>query len=389
MKRTKKIERMPRVHSTSAKQTLKESKKVKENTLSATERKFQHVFETAQDGILLLDAETGVISDSNLTLEKMLGYSHEEILGQKPWDIGSFKYLLASQEAFRDFRKKRSIYYETLPLETKDGGHLDVELTSNYYRVGSQKVVQWYIRDITERMRTEKALKESEHRFRGIFENTTIGLYRTTPEGRILLANPTLIRMLGYESFQDLAERDLEKSGFEPQYPRDEFRRQIERMGEIRGLEAARKKKDGTTIFVRESARTIRDDDGKVLFYEGTVEDTTERTRAEKSLRESEERYRGLFEDSPISLWEQDFSEVKRHLEKLRQKGVTDFWAFFESHPEVVTEYAREVKVLDVNKATVKLYQAENKADLLKNLDQVLEEEAENYFREELIGIAE
>jgi len=318
----------------------------------------------------------------------MLGLSHQEILSQKPWDIGPFKSLLPSQEAFRKLQAKRDIQFETLPLETKDGRHLDVELVSRVYRVGSEKIMQWNIRDLTERMRTEKALQESEHRFRSIFENTAIGLYRTTPEGRILLANPTLIRMLGYETFEDLAHRDLKKAGFEPQYPRDEFRQQVERMGEVRGFEAAWKMKDGTTIFVRESARVFRNEEGKVLYYEGTVEDITERTRAEESLRESEERYRGLFEDSPISLWEVDFSAVKLGIEDLRKLGITDFRVYFESRPGEITRCLKMIKVVDVNQATLKLFKAKNKTDIFNNLGLILGESAEG-LQEELINIAQ
>jgi PAS domain S-box-containing protein len=144
------------------------------------------------------------------------------------------------------------------------------------------------VRDITERKRAEEALRESEDRFRTLYENSTIGLYRTTPDGRIHLANPALIRMLGYSSFDDLSNRNLEKNGFEPSYPRTQFVEIIEKDGEVKGLESSWKRKDGTIIFVRESARAIRDSQAKTLYYDGTVEDITERKRAEEALRESE-----------------------------------------------------------------------------------------------------
>jgi PAS domain S-box-containing protein len=129
------------------------------------------------------------------------------------------------------------------------------------------------------------ALRENEERFRGIFENTVIGLYRTAPDGRILMANPTLLRMLGYGSFDDLAHRNLEKEGFEPSYDRREFRSRMELEGEIIGLESAWTRCNGTTIFVRENAKAIRRTDGTVAFYEGSVEDISERKRAEEEVR--------------------------------------------------------------------------------------------------------
>jgi PAS domain S-box-containing protein len=136
-----------------------------------------------------------------------------------------------------------------------------------------------------ERQRAERALRESEERFRSLFENATVGIYRTTPEGRILMANKTLVRMLGYEHFDDLAARNLEVDGFEPGYPRRLFREQIEKGGEVRGMEEAWTRLDGSEIFVRESARTIRSGDGLILYYDGIVEDITERKRAEEALR--------------------------------------------------------------------------------------------------------
>jgi len=132
-----------------------------------------------------------------------------------------------------------------------------------------------------------EALEENAERFRSLYQNSTIGLYRTTPDGRILLANPTLVRMLGYDSFEELSQRNLEKDGFEPSYPRSKFIEKIEKDGEVYGLESAWKRRDGSIIYVRESARAIRDASGRTLFYDGTVEDITEKKLAEEKLLSS------------------------------------------------------------------------------------------------------
>ncbi|MBN1780809.1 PAS domain S-box protein [bacterium] len=134
------------------------------------------------------------------------------------------------------------------------------------------------------------SLRESEERFRSLFDNSTLGIYRTTPAGQIILVNPTALRMLGYNSFEDLSIRNLEQSGFEPAYPRDEFKRRLDEEGTIIGLESAWIRKDGSVMFVRESARAIRDESGTILYYDGIFEDITQRKEAqiqiEKDLSE-------------------------------------------------------------------------------------------------------
>ncbi|MEQ9618315.1 MAG: ATP-binding protein [Deltaproteobacteria bacterium] len=137
---------------------------------------------------------------------------------------------------------------------------------------------------VVERKRAEETLRESEERFRTIFENSQLGIYRTTPDGRILMANPRLVQILGYSSFDELTSRNLEEEGFETTSKRSQFKKLIKREGEIKGLESTWKRQDGAVIFVRENARAALGDDGAVLYYEGTVEDITENKKLESQL---------------------------------------------------------------------------------------------------------
>jgi diguanylate cyclase (GGDEF)-like protein/PAS domain S-box-containing protein len=133
-----------------------------EQTLKDSELRYRRLFETAQDGILILDAETGMIEDVNPFLIKMLNYSHEEFIKKRLWEVGAFKDVDASQDAFQALQKNEYIRYENLPLRAKDGKLIHVEFVSNVYMVEKKRVVQCNIRDITERKLAQDALLESE-----------------------------------------------------------------------------------------------------------------------------------------------------------------------------------------------------------------------------------
>lgn len=157
-------------------------------------------------------------------------------------------------------------------------------------------------RDITDRKQAEEALRISEERYRNIFESAVIGIYRTSPEGKILMANSTLIKMLGFDSFEELAQRDLEKEGFEDINQRNKFRKSIAKDNSLTGLESVWKTKDGRSVIVQENAKAISDNNGNILYYEGTIEDITERKKMERTLRESEEKFRNAFLTNPDSI---------------------------------------------------------------------------------------
>ena len=133
-----------------------------QTALAVSEARYRRLFETAQDGILILDAGTGMINDANPFLIEMLGYPKAEILGKKLWDIGAFKDIKASQEAFLELQTKEYVRYEDLPLETKDGRSITVEFISNVYSVDHQRVIQCNIRDITDRKKAEEIKEKGQ-----------------------------------------------------------------------------------------------------------------------------------------------------------------------------------------------------------------------------------
>jgi diguanylate cyclase (GGDEF)-like protein/PAS domain S-box-containing protein len=138
--------------------------------LKDSELRYRRLFEAAQDGILILDAETGMIEDINPFLIKMLGYSREEFVEKKLWEVGAFKDIQASKDAFEALQENEYIRYEDLPLREKDGRLVQVEFVSNVYLVDDEKVIQCNIRDITDRKRAESQVLTAKNELLALVE---------------------------------------------------------------------------------------------------------------------------------------------------------------------------------------------------------------------------
>ena len=127
--------------------------------MRASELSYRRLFEAAKDGILILEADTGRISDVNPFLVEMLGFSHDELVGTPIWELGPFKDIVSNKAKFEQLQQQGYVRYENLPLETKDGRKITVEFVSNVYQAGDRNVIQCNVRDITERKRAEEQIR--------------------------------------------------------------------------------------------------------------------------------------------------------------------------------------------------------------------------------------
>ena len=130
-----------------------------EQMVRASELSYRRLFESAKDGILILDAATGRVTDVNPFLIELLGFSHSELVGAELWELGPFRDIVANKEKFEQLQKQGYVRYENLPLETKDGRKVAVEFVSNLYQAGNRDMIQCNIRDITERKRAEAHIR--------------------------------------------------------------------------------------------------------------------------------------------------------------------------------------------------------------------------------------
>jgi two-component system, cell cycle sensor histidine kinase and response regulator CckA len=275
------LEERVRIRTVELEAEMSERKRAVE-ALEVSEKRYRRLFESAKDGILILDADTGQVVDINPFLLRLLGYSFDALYGKYIWEIGLFKDIAASKEAFKTLQDHEYIRYEDLPLETLHGQPISVEFISNVYLVDHSKVIQCNIRDITERKRAEEALRESEERFRTIFEESPLGIVITAPSFAFEKANPAFCRMTGYSeeelcflTFTDITHPDhIEQD-----------RENVAKVGRgelpVYQTEKRYIRKDGTVMWGNLIVSAVRDEHGALRHYLSTIIDITERKNAE------------------------------------------------------------------------------------------------------------
>jgi PAS domain S-box-containing protein len=274
------------------------ARRAAERVAAASELRYRRLFETAQDGILILDEPTGNIVDVNPFLIDMLGYSHEEFLGKKLWEIGLWKDEPASRNAFAELQSKGYIRYEDLPLETKGGRKAQVEFVSNTYVAGGHKIIQCNIRDITKRRKMEIALSESRQFIDGILNTVLVRVFWKDKNLVYLGCNAAFAYDAGFADPKDLVGKDDYQLVWRDQaesYRRDDVR-VIESGRPKKPIEELQMTADGKTMTVLKSKLPLRGSDGEVVGVLGTYVDITEHKRTEEARRASDENYHRLFD---------------------------------------------------------------------------------------------
>ncbi len=265
-----------------------------QKALMVSESRYRRLFETAKDGILILDADSGLIVDVNPFLVDLLGYSFESFRGKELWEIGLFKDIMASKAMVRELQGVGYIRYESLPLKTRDGRPIEVEFVSNVYRADGARVIQCNIRDITDRKRAEESLQESEAQFRAMFETASIGMAQADVRtGQFLRVNDKLCAITGYA-----AEELLRLHVPEITHPEDReqdwqlFERVVRGDAPDYRMEKRYVRKDGRLVWVNVNMTVIRGADGQPLRTMAAIEDIADRKRLEQERIELEAQLR-------------------------------------------------------------------------------------------------
>lgn len=266
-----------------------------EKALIETEESYSTLFNSINDMIFILNYD-GKIIEFNNYVKTTLQINEEDLLNKTLTKVSA-----PQKNNYSELLEKISTtYYTGNPTQLnfwfqKNNGEqflCEIKLTNTKYN--NSTVVFALARDITQKELMNAQLKESEKRFRDLYENATIGIFRTTFDGKIIFANKALANILGFESFEEIKNYSVQDYFYPDKEIRNKNLRELNEKGFLKGVEFELLKKDKAKIIVRENSRVIRNHKGVIEYIEGTIEDITEKKIFEKNLLESQEYLKQL-----------------------------------------------------------------------------------------------
>ena len=339
-----------------------------------------------EQSILLDNIQTQIWYLRDVEHYGRVNQAHADFMGKSPEELEyhSLFHFLREAEANVCLEVNKKIFSERKTVTTKEwvangkGEKRLLNITKNP-KLDSKGNVEFIVcsaEDVTERRREKNRLRQSEEKFRHIFEYSPLGILYLYTDGEIAYCNDNFVRIIGssHEALTGL---------------------NILNLPDKKLLKAVMGALDGTITSYEGDYRSVTADKvtpvrvlfaptiseaGEVMGVIGMVEDITDRKKTEKALKQSENKYRQLFENSPVSIWEQDFSGVKARLDSIFVQPVDDVGDYFRNHPELVREMAGLVKVLDVNVATLRIYEADSKEKLFEGIHTIFSEESYEDF---------
>ena len=255
--------------------------------LRQSELLFRLLAENSSDTLSITRADETYIYISPM-VERLVGYPSDEVMKQRTFELFHPDDIAPTRQALRVVAEipgaTQSAIYRA---RHRDGHWVWIEATCRAnYNASGELEFHAISRDITERRQSEEALRAAERKYRSIFENAVEGIFQTAPDGHYIDANPSLARIYGYESAEELQRQltDIGNQLYVDEGKREEFVSTMRDVGAVSNFESQIRRKDGSVIWISENARAVRDGDGELLLFEGTVEDITARKNAEERL---------------------------------------------------------------------------------------------------------
>ncbi|MFA6414280.1 MAG: PAS domain S-box protein [Syntrophales bacterium] len=261
-----------------------------EDKLQHSEERYRVLFDDAKDGIALADLETNRLVDCNKSLCQMVERDKIELVGQMQSILHRTSELIGG---LSPTFQQHIIEDPGLKLEetllSKNGKLIPVEIRAAKIRINDREFLMGVFRDITDRKLAEKNLRQSEERYRSIFENAHEGIFRSTPDGKMVMSNQAMASMLGYESPEETVASitDMGRQHYVNPEDRDKLKELIKEHGFIKGYECEHHMKNGSIIWVSMTMHAVRDEKGHIVYYDGISEDITNRKESADRMRKA------------------------------------------------------------------------------------------------------
>ena len=354
----------------------------------------RNVIDTIPNPIFVKDSEQRYTM-FNKAYEDVYGLSREQWIGKTVMDFN-----LLDEETRKGYWDKDAgllanggQYQDETEVQFADGELHSVLQWGTAYDLADGTIggIVGVTVDITEQKRAEKSIREREERIRSIVEIAPDAIISIDGQQKITMFNSMAEQIFGYAAAEVIGQpltmlmpetsRSVHPQEVDKFLTEEASARSMDQRREIFG-----RRKDGS-IFPAEAGISKLELDGQIIFTT-FFRDITERVKMEQAIRESESQFRSLFEDSPISLWEEDYSGAKQYIDELRNEGVDDMERHFAQNPEAIEKIASLIKINRVNQATLDLYDAASQEELFGSLDQVFTEQSTPYFAAQMIALA-
>lgn len=260
------------------------------------EEQFQLITAATPVGLSITQVSDGQFLYANQMMGRIFSIAAPELLNRS---VAEFYADLADRQRVLLTLSQEQQFQGEVLFKRADSTPFWSLLSLRPFRFQGESTILTVLYDITDRKQAEQALQRAEQKYRSIFENALEGIYQSTPDGHYISVNPALARMMGYASSEEMlstthniSREYVDKTG------REVFKQLIEAQGSVTGFERQSYRRDGSIIWISESARAVQDESGNLLYYEGIIEDITQRKQAQAALQLAEAKYRGIFENA-------------------------------------------------------------------------------------------
>ncbi len=369
-----------------------------ETALAREKEQAEVTMRSIGDAVITTDTD-GWVTFLNTVAEELTGFSNAQAEGRPLLSVFNIINAKTGEVAINPVEKvlKHGLIVglaNHTVLIAKDGREYQIADSAAPIRDTAANIIGVVLvfRDVTKEYALQEKFEREQERLEHAINGTQVGLWDWDLVANTLYFSPRWKSMLGYgddELTNELTTwsalvhpADLERAQADIlrcQKSRDMTYENIHRL----------RHKDGHWVWILDRGQTIFDEDGKAVRMVGFHTDISQQKEAELALVESNTRYQMLFDESPVPLWEEDFSSLFAYLKKLKESGVDDFRIYFDANPDAVKRCIQMIKVEDVNQATLELHKGESKEQLLGNLEKMLIDRSLIVFKEELIAVAE